>query len=171
MYADLHWLITSKRKSLYMVTDLCHNRRYIMPVRYILSSVWMRLSIFSQLSIIQYMGLCIFILPISLLMIERIYTLSYYHHQIGSMNYYPLFRVKSWNNGMRCMPRYSYINKAPVIRILQNLFGTRWWRNCVLFHKKNVSQIFIILANQNPKIWPMQYLYMYIKRLWKFTFI
>ena len=37
---------------------------------------------------------------------ENIYTLSYYHHQIGSMNYYPLFRVKSWNNGMRCMPLY-----------------------------------------------------------------
>ena len=38
-------------------------------------------SIFSQLCIIQYMGLCVFILPISLVMIERIYTLSYYHHQ------------------------------------------------------------------------------------------
>ena len=34
------------------------------------------------------------------------YTLSYYHHQIGSMNYYPLFRVRSWNNGMRCMSFY-----------------------------------------------------------------
>ena len=31
------------------------------------------------------------------------HTLSYYHHQIGSMNYYPLFRVRSWNNGVRCM--------------------------------------------------------------------
>ena len=31
------------------------------------------------------------------------YTLSSYHHQIGSMNYYPLFRVRSWNNGVRCM--------------------------------------------------------------------
>ena len=77
-----------------------------MPVRYILSCVWVRLSIFSQLSIIQYMGLCVFGLPISLVMIERIYTLSYYHHQIGSMNYYPLFRVRSWNNGMRCMSLY-----------------------------------------------------------------
>ena len=45
---------------------------YKMPVRYILSSVWVRLSIFSQLSIIQYMGLCVFSLPISLVMIERI---------------------------------------------------------------------------------------------------
>ena len=38
-----------------------------------------------------------------------IYTLSYYHHQIGSMNYYPLFRVRSWNNGMRCMAFYILI--------------------------------------------------------------
>ena len=74
-----------------------------MPVRYILSSVWVRLSLFAQLSIIQYMGLCVFSLPISLVVIERIYTLSYYHHQIGSMYHYPLFRVRSWNNGMRCM--------------------------------------------------------------------
>ena len=35
---------------------------------------------------------------------ENIYTLSYYyHHQIRSMNYNPLFRVRSWNNGVRCM--------------------------------------------------------------------
>ena len=32
-----------------------------------------------------------------------IYTLSYHDHQIESMNYYPLFRVRSWNNGVRCM--------------------------------------------------------------------
>ena len=74
-----------------------------MPVRYILSSVWVRLIIFSQLSVIQYMGLCVFSVLISLVMIERIYTLSYYRHQIGSMIYYPLFRVMPWNNGMRCM--------------------------------------------------------------------
>ena len=48
--------------------------------------VWVRLSIFPQLSIIQYMELCVFSLLISLVMIERIYTLSYYQRQIGSMN-------------------------------------------------------------------------------------
>ena len=48
---------------------------YQMPVRYNLSSVWVRLSIFSQLSIIQYVGLCVFSLPISFVMIERIYIL------------------------------------------------------------------------------------------------
>ena len=39
----------------------------------------------------------------------NIYALSYYHHQIGSMNYYPLFRVRSWNNSMRCMSFYILI--------------------------------------------------------------
>ena len=48
---------------------------YKMPFRYNLSSVWVRLSIFSQLSIIRYVGLCVFSLPISFVMIERIYIL------------------------------------------------------------------------------------------------
>ena len=52
---------------------------YKMPVRYIWSSVWVRLSIFSPLSIIQsiiqYVGLCVFSLPTPLVMIERIYIL------------------------------------------------------------------------------------------------
>ena len=77
---------------------------YKMAVRYIWLSVRVRLNIFSQLSIIQYM--CVFSLPIYLVMIERIHTLSYYHHEIGSMNFYPLFSVRSWNNGMCCMSLY-----------------------------------------------------------------
>ena len=48
---------------------------YKMPVRYNLSSMWVRLSIFSQLSIIQYVGLCGFSLPIFFVMIESIYIL------------------------------------------------------------------------------------------------
>ena len=72
---------------------------YKMPVRYNLSSVWGRLSIFSQLSIIQYVGLWFRLWWLR----EYIY---FYHHQIGGMNYYPLFRVRSWNNGMRCMSFY-----------------------------------------------------------------
>ena len=46
---------------------------YKMPVRYFLSSVRVGVSIFSQLSIIQYVGLCVFSLPISFVMIERTY--------------------------------------------------------------------------------------------------
>ena len=43
---------------------------------------------------------------------ENIYTLSYYHDQIGSMNYYPLSRVKSWNNGVRCMYLYILLDQV-----------------------------------------------------------
>ena len=39
---------------------------------------------------------------------DNIYTLSFYR-QIGSMSYYPLFRVRSWNNGVRCMSFYILI--------------------------------------------------------------
>ena len=115
-YSDTFWL--ADRVHLFVhytisLSSLCKliwgHWTYKMPVRYILSSVWVRLSIFSHLSIIQYMGLCVLSLPMSLVMIERIYTLSYYHHQIGSMNYYPLFRVRSWNNGMRCMSLHILI--------------------------------------------------------------
>ena len=34
---------------------------------------------------------------------ENTCTWSYYHHQIGSMTHLPLFRVRSWQNGMSCM--------------------------------------------------------------------
>ena len=46
---------------------------YKMPVRYILSSVWVILSTFCPLSIIQYVGLYVFSLRIYLVIIERIY--------------------------------------------------------------------------------------------------
>ena len=48
---------------------------------------------------------------------DNIYTLSYYHHQIGRMNYYPLFRVRSWNNGVRCMSCYIVMNRDSHLRI------------------------------------------------------
>ena len=46
-----------------------------MPVIYIVSNVWVRLNIFSPLSIIQYVGLYVFSLPISVVVIEMIYIL------------------------------------------------------------------------------------------------
>ena len=57
-----------------------------MLLRYMLPSVCLRLRLFSQLSFIQYMGLYVFSLPNSPVMVVRMCTLSYYHHQIGSMN-------------------------------------------------------------------------------------
>ena len=123
-YSDTFWL--ADRVHLFVhytitLSSLCKLFRghwtYKMLVRYNLSSVWVRLSIFSQLYIIQYMGLCVFSLPISLVMIGSIYNFSYYHHQIGSMNYYPLFKVRSRNNCMRCMSLYI---------LLQLLFPERF---------------------------------------------
>ena len=40
---------------------------------------------------------------------ESTCTLSYYHQQIGSMINLPLFKVTSWNNGMRSMSFYILI--------------------------------------------------------------
>ena len=65
-----------------------------MLVRYMLPNVCLRLRQFSQLSFVQYMGLRVFSLPNSPVMLVRMCTLSYYHHHIGNMNHKPLFRVK-----------------------------------------------------------------------------
>ena len=85
------------------------------PARYILSSVWVRLSIF--FSVIHYTihyticgAVCFQFTHPPCDDWENINILSYYHHQIGSMNYYPLFRVRSWNNGVRCMSFYILWN-------------------------------------------------------------
>ena len=60
-----------------LTTSLCkliwRHWTYKMPVTYIFSSVWVRLIMFSPLSIIQYVGLYAFSLPIFLAMIEKIY--------------------------------------------------------------------------------------------------
>ena len=58
-----------------------------MLVRYMLPSVCLRLRQFSQSSFIRFMGLCVFSFPNSPVMIVRMCTLSYCHHQIGSMNH------------------------------------------------------------------------------------
>ena len=81
-YSDTFWLADRTRLFLQYTISLSSLRKliwrpwtYKMPVRYILSSVWVRLSIFSPLSIIQYVGLYVFNLPISLVMIRRPYIL------------------------------------------------------------------------------------------------
>ena len=58
-----------------------------MLVMYMLPSVCLRLRQFSQSSFIRYMGLCVFSLPNSPVMMVRMCTLSYHHHQIGTMNH------------------------------------------------------------------------------------
>ena len=79
-YTDTFWL--ADRTPLFVqytisLSSLCkriwRHWTYKMPVRYVLSIVSVRLSIFTPLSIIQYVGLYVFSLPISLVMIEIIY--------------------------------------------------------------------------------------------------
>ena len=53
---------------------------------------------------------------------ENIHTLSYYHHQIRSINYYLLYRVRSWNNGVCCM---SFCILLKVVKpLLTSYFAT-----------------------------------------------
>ena len=80
-YSDTFWLADRTRlfaQYTILLSSLCklvwRHWTYKMPVKYILSSVWVRLSIFSPLFIIQYVGLYVH-LPISLVMIGRIYIL------------------------------------------------------------------------------------------------
>ena len=85
---------------------------YKMPFRYKLSSVWVRLSIFSQL-IIHFTicgSVCFEFTHFLRDDWENIHTLSYYHHQIGSKNFYPLFMVRSWSNGICCRSFYIVMN-------------------------------------------------------------
>ena len=58
-----------------------------MLVRYILSSVCLRFSQFSQLSFLSYMWLCVLSLPVTLDDCENMCTLSYHHHQIRTMTH------------------------------------------------------------------------------------
>ena len=106
-YSDTFWL--ADRTHLFVqytisLSSLCkliwRQWTYKMPVRYMLSNGWVRLSIFSPLSIIQYVGLYVFSLPISLVMIERIYILCLIiiiKSEVWTITYCLGFR--SWNNG------------------------------------------------------------------------
>ena len=61
----------------------------------------------SQLSFMQYMGMCVFSLPIYLMMIVR--TCVLYLIIIIKSEVWPVFhllRVRSWNYGMCCMSFY-----------------------------------------------------------------
>ena len=78
-YSDTFWLADRIRLFVQYTNSLSSLCKFIwshwtfkMLVRYILSSVWVRLSIFSPLSIIQYVGLYVFSLLIYIVMIVRI---------------------------------------------------------------------------------------------------
>ena len=81
-----------------------------MLVSYILSSVRLRLSEFSHLSWkVVYGCVCFQLTYFSCDNCENIYTLSYYHYQIGNINNQLLFKVRSWNIGICCMHCYALV--------------------------------------------------------------
>ena len=100
----LNTSVNTKIFYIYLIIIIRH-WTFKMLVRYRILCVCLRLSLFSQLSFIQYVRLCVFSLLNFPVMIARMCTLSFHHHQIGSMNHWPLFRARSWNNGTR---RTSY---------------------------------------------------------------
>ena len=64
-------------------------------------------------------------------MIVRMCILSYYHHQIRNVNHQPLFRVRSWNNWMRCMFYYVLTRVLGLDMLLsratcRELWGPSW---------------------------------------------
>ena len=120
MSANTFWLADRVRLFVHYtisLSSLCkriwRHWTYKMYVRYILSSVWVRLSIFSQLSNIQYMGLCVSVYPFPLWWLRE-YTLCLIiiiKSEVWTMSYYPLCRVRSWNNGIRCMSLYILLDE------------------------------------------------------------
>ena len=65
---------------------------------------------------------------------NNIYSLSYYHHQIGNMNYHLLFRVRSCNNGVRCMSFY-------ILRYLKYNYKSLFPVHCIAYFKMGTSLI------------------------------
>ena len=111
-YSETFWLADRTRlfvQYIISLSSLCkliwRHWTYKMPVIYFVECVN---KIKHILSVIQYTtcgAVCFQFTHSSCDDWENIYTLSYYH-QIGNMNYYPLFRVRSWNNGVLCMSFY-----------------------------------------------------------------
>ena len=55
----------------------------------------------------------------------NIYNSSYYHHQIESMNYYRLLRVRSWNNSLFVCPSI-FLWICDMAGLLRGTFVS-WW--------------------------------------------
>ena len=76
-------------------------------------------------------------------------TSSYYHHHIGNMTYYPLFKVRSWNNGIHYMFRYimTRISSTHIRHpIVPSLDGSTWWRH----QMENFSTLLALCAGNSP---------------------
>ena len=81
-----------------------------------------------QFSFMQHMCLCVFIqlTHFSYDDCENTCTWSFYHHQIGSMTHLPLSKVRSWNNGMRCMSFYIPMKSLNVMQYDMHQLWQSW---------------------------------------------
>ena len=114
---------------------------YKMLVRYFVFSMCLRWSHLNSFFFFANMGLCIFNLAISLVMIVRIWVLYHYYHQIGSRNHWPLF--SSWNS---VMDHISYRGE-PLNEAHDSTFGILENYHCWRFHGSGV-----IVALQSKRL-------------------
>ena len=105
-----------------------------MPIRYIFVKCVSKIKhILSVIHYTIYGAMCFQFNPsVSLVMIERMYNLSYYYHQIGSMNYNPLFRVRLWNNGKDFMSLYILFMSLIVLYFLHSTSVLSFYIDIVL---------------------------------------
>ena len=169
-YSDTFWLADRTRlfvQYTILLASLCklilRHWTYKMPVRYILSSVWARLSIFSPLihyticgavcfqfthfSCDDWQNICIYIFCLIIIIKWEVWTIT------------PLVRVRSWNNVVSCMSFYILmcttlvsLLKICATMILSNL------KNCVI--PRN-DMMHIYLATKHQGFLECTHLYIY----------
>ena len=108
------WLADSIRLFVHYIISLLSLCKFIwrhwtykMPVRYFFVECVNKIKhILSVIHYTIYGAVCFQFTHFPCDDLENIYPLSYFHHQIGKMSYYPLVRVRSWNKGMHCMSLY-----------------------------------------------------------------
>ena len=106
-------------------------------------------SVLSVISHATYEALCIQLSHFSNADFENMCTWSYYH-QIGSMTHLPLFRVKSWNNNMRCRSFYIlWLTLANDPNFCQIINVTKTTRPSAGLH---LGPLLLTWINFNPRI-------------------
>ena len=87
---------------------------------------------------------------------DNIYTLSYYHHQVGSMSYHPLLRVGSWSNCMCSMSFYALVASS-----VSYFLSSHKPKRCRNMNSKHAVKIRAI-ATTILRISPTQKIFVYL---------
>ena len=103
-------------------------------VSYILSSVCLKLSHFSQLSLMWYVGLCNFSLPISLVMTENRYTFSIFYmlnpeYQMVRNQYSQLLFTNAFVPICLCKNNRRIWRHNANTSCLHDITDQLWWRH------------------------------------------